>query len=178
VVKKILLEAGKPGHERECDGVWSEVEESGGKGGGVMMMGEFSPGLDDKGRIIIPARFRDDLHDRFVMTKGLDGCLFFYPMVEWGRLEDRLRALPMTNQEARAFTRLFLAGAQDVELDKQSRVTIPSRLREYAQIDRECVLIGVSNRAELWSPERWEQYQQDTQAEYETLAEKMVDLGF
>jgi len=143
-----------------------------------MMMGEFSPGIDEKGRIIIPARFREELHDRFVITKGLDGCLFFYPMGEWSRLEERLRALPMTNQGARAFTRLFLAGAQDVEMDKQSRITIPGRLREYAEIDKECVLVGVSNRAELWSAVNWQRYQEATQEDYEKLAEQMVDLGF
>ena len=164
--------------EGESGYQWSEVEQSGVKGVAGMMMGEFSHGLDDKGRLIIPARFRDDLHHRFVITKGLDGCLFFYPMVEWNKLEERLRALPMTNQGARAFTRLFLAGAQDVEMDKQSRVTIPGRLREYAEIDKGCVLVGVSNRAELWSDLRWQRYQEETQADYEKLAEQMVDLGF
>jgi MraZ protein len=142
-----------------------------------MMMGEFSHSLDDKGRIIIPARFRDDLHDRFVITKGLDGCLFLYPMGEWNKLEERLKQLPMTNQGARAFTRLFLAGAQDVEMVKQFRVTIPGRLREYAEIDKECVLVGVSARAELWADARWRTYQQETQADYERLAEQMVDFG-
>ncbi len=141
-------------------------------------MGEFSHVLDEKGRIIIPARFREDLHQHLVITKGLDGCLFFYPMTEWTRLEERLLALPMTNQGARGFTRLFLAGAQDVEMDKQSRVTIPARLREYAGIDKECVLIGVSNRAELWSASNWQSYQATIQEDYEKLAEQMVDLGF
>lgn len=141
-------------------------------------MGEYSHALDDKGRIIIPARLRDDLDSHFVMTKGLDGCLFLYPMVEWNKLEERLKALPLTNASARAFQRLFLAGAQDVELDRQSRVTIPPRLREYAGVNKDVVLVGVSNRVELWSLESWQTYQTQAQAGYEDVAEKMVDFGF
>lgn len=141
-------------------------------------MGEFSHALDEKGRIIIPARLRDDLDAHFVMTKGLDGCLFLYPMGEWKKLEERLKALPLTNASARAFQRLFLAGAQDVEVDRQSRVTIPPRLREYAAVVKEVVLVGVSNRVELWALERWQAYQTQAQAGYEDVAEKMVEFGF
>jgi MraZ protein len=143
-----------------------------------MMMGEFAHALDDKGRVTIPARLRDDLGTHVVITKGLDGCLFLYPMSEWTKLEERLRALPMTNANARAFQRLFMAGAHDVELDRQSRVTIPPRLREYAAIERDVVLVGVSNRAELWASERWQSYQETAQEGFEDVAEKMVDLGF
>ncbi len=158
------------------------VEESGTKwssGGDVgVMMGEYSHALDDKGRIIIPARLREDLDNHFVMTKGLDGCLFLYPMAEWGKLEERLKGLPLTNASARAFQRLFLAGAQDVEVDRQSRVTIPPRLREYAGVVKEVVLVGVSNRVELWSLEHWQTYQSEAAQGYEDVAEKMVDFGF
>ncbi len=143
-----------------------------------MMIGEHAHVLDEKGRLIIPARFREDLNDRFVITKGLDHCLFFYPMTEWEKLEGRLKELPMSNEGARAFTRLFLAGAQDVEIDKQFRITIAPRLREYAEIDKECVLVGVSSRAELWSAAQWTAYQERTQSEYERLAAQMVDYGF
>ena len=142
------------------------------------MMGEYSHALDEKGRITIPARLRDDLDNHFVMTKGLDGCLFLYPMTEWGKMEERLKALPMTNASARAFQRLFLAGAQDVEVDRQSRVTIPPRLREYAGVAKDVVLVGVSSRVELWALEKWQAYQDTAQAEYEDVAEKMVDFGF
>lgn len=158
------------------------MEESGSKwrarGNVGMMMGEYAHALDEKGRITIPARLRDDLDNHFVMTKGLDGCLFLYPMSEWVKLEERLKALPLTNASARAFQRLFLAGAQDVELDRQSRVTIPPRLREYARVVKEVVLVGVSNRVELWSLESWHAYQSQAQAGYEDVAEKMVDFGF
>ena len=143
-----------------------------------MMMGEYSHSLDDKGRIIIPARLREDLDAHFVMTKGLDGCLFLYPLGEWHKLEERLKALPLTNANARAFQRLFLAGAQDVEVDRQARVTIPPRLREYAGVNKDVVLVGVSNRVELWSQENWQAYQTKAQAGYEDVAEKMVDFGF
>ncbi len=143
-----------------------------------MMMGESNHSLDDKGRIIIPSRLRQELCERFIMTKGLDGCLFFYPMDEWRTMEERLKALPMTNANARAFARLFLAGAQDVEVDRQYRITIPPRLREYGAIQKEVVLVGVSNRVELWAEERWRAYQETAQAGYEDVAEKMGDFGF
>ncbi len=147
-------------------------------GGTGVMMGEYVHALDEKGRFIVPARLRDDLGTRFVMTKGLDGCLFLYPLAEWSKLEERLKALPLTNANARAFARLFLAGAQDVEADRQYRVTVPPRLRDYAGAVKEIVLVGVSNRVELWALDRWERYQQEAQAGYEAVAEKMVDFGF
>lgn len=143
-----------------------------------MMMGESCHSLDDKGRIIIPSRLREELRDRFVMTKGLDGCLFFYPMDEWRTMEERLKALPMTNANARAFARLFLAGAQDVEVDRQYRITIPPRLREFGAVQKDVVLVGVSNRVELWAEERWRAYQDTAQAGYEDVAEEMGDFGF
>ncbi|AUW94382.1 division/cell wall cluster transcriptional repressor MraZ [Sulfobacillus sp. hq2] len=143
-----------------------------------MLMGEYEHSLDDKGRVTIPSRLRDDLQTHFVITKGLDGCLFLYPMEEWGKMEERLKSLPMTNANARAFARLFLAGAQDVEVDKQFRVVIPPRLREHAGIEKEVVLVGVSTRVELWARERWEGYQAEAQTSYEEIAEKMVDFGF
>lgn len=142
------------------------------------MMGEFTHALDEKGRIIIPARLREDLDTHFVMTKGLDGCLFLYPMDEWAKMEARLKALPMTNASARAFQRLFLAGAQDVEVDRQYRVTIPPRLREYASVVKDVVLVGVSSRVELWAQEKWQSYQEEAQLGYEDVAEKMAEFGF
>jgi len=143
-----------------------------------MFMGEYSHALDEKGRLIIPARLREELGSRFIMTKGLDGCLFLYPLSEWSKLEERLKSLPLTNPNARAFARLFLAGAQDVEVDRQFRVTIPPRLREYAGVLKDIVLVGVSNRVELWAEARWAEYQAQAQSTYEEVAEKMVDFGF
>lgn len=159
-----------------------QVEESGLKwrnwGDSGVFMGEYSHALDEKGRLIIPARLREELGSRFVMTKGLDGCLFLYPLSEWNKMEERLKSLPLTNANARAFARLFLAGAQDVEVDRQFRVTIPPRLREYAGVLKDIVLVGVSNRVELWADSRWAEYQAQAQSTYEEVAEKMVDFGF
>lgn len=142
------------------------------------MMGEYSHALDDKGRIIIPAKLRDALGEGFVITKGLDGCLFIFPMAEWNQVQDRVKGLPMTNANARAFSRFLLAGAQDVVVDKQFRVTLPPRLREHAGIVKDVVFLGMGNRVELWAADRWEQYQKESDLSYETVAEKMVDFGF
>ncbi|MCL6563487.1 MAG: division/cell wall cluster transcriptional repressor MraZ [Firmicutes bacterium] len=142
-----------------------------------MMMGEYSHTLDDKGRIVLPSRFREDFHDRLVMTKGFDGCLLLYPLPEWEKMVQKIQALPMTDPNARAFVRLFMAGAQEVELDRQYRMTVPPRLREYAGMEKEVVLIGLTTRAELWAAERWASYQASTEAGYEAMAEKMAELG-
>jgi MraZ protein len=143
-----------------------------------MMMGEYAHALDDKGRIIVPARLREDLRDRFVMTKGLDGCLFLYPLEEWSRIVARLKELPLSSSNARAFTRLFLAGAQEVECDRQGRVTIPPRLREHAAIQRNVVLVGVMTRAELWAEERWRSYQAQGQQGFDAVAGTLGEFGF
>lgn len=143
-----------------------------------MMMGEFSHSIDDKGRITIPSKLRDDLQLHFIITKGMDGCLFLYPMEEWQKMEEKLKSLPMSNTNARAFARFFLAGAHDVELDKQFRITIPPRLRDFAKIEKDTVLVGVSSRVELWARERWEQYQAESDLNYEEVAEKMMEFGF
>lgn len=140
-------------------------------------MGEFQHSIDEKGRMIVPARFRDGLGDRFVITKGLDNCLFVYPMEEWLVLEEKLRALPFTKADARAFVRFFLSGATECELDRQGRILLPANLREYAQLDKDVVVIGVSSRVEIWSKVVWEEYSLKASQEYEGLAEKVVDLG-
>jgi MraZ protein len=141
-----------------------------------MFMGQFQHSLDSKGRVIIPSKFRELLGDSFVLTKGLDRCLFVYPMDEWMVLEQKLKALPFTQKDARAFIRLFFSGAVEVELDKQGRILIPPQLREHARIEKDLVIIGVSNRAEIWSLEQWEAYNQEASVSYEDIAEKL-DLG-
>jgi len=139
-------------------------------------MGEYRHSLDGKGRLIVPAKFREGLGDSFVITRGLDHCLFVYPLTEWRSLEQRLKQLPMTRSDARAFMRLFFSGAVDVEVDKQGRVLIPQNLREYARMEREAVIIGVSNRVEIWSEELWEKYSDQAGESYEELAEKLVEF--
>ncbi|MDK2877599.1 MAG: transcriptional regulator MraZ [Thermoanaerobacteraceae bacterium] len=141
-----------------------------------MFMGQFQHSLDPKGRLIIPAKFRELLGDTFILTKGLDRCLFVYPKDEWAVLEQKLKSLPFTQKDARAFIRFFFSGAVEIEMDKQGRILIPPQLREHARIDRDLVIIGVSNRAEIWSAEEWEAYNREASASYEEIAEKL-DLG-
>lgn len=141
-----------------------------------MFMGQFQHSLDPKGRLIIPAKFRELLGDTFILTKGLDRCLFVYPKDEWAVLEQKLKALPFTQKDARAFIRFFFSGAVEMEMDKQGRILIPPQLREHARIEKDIVIIGVSNRAEIWSLEEWVAYSKEASASYEEIAEKL-DLG-
>ncbi|MBU5426802.1 division/cell wall cluster transcriptional repressor MraZ [Tissierella pigra] len=142
-----------------------------------MFIGEYQHTLDTKGRIIMPSKFRESLGDEFVMTKGLDNCLFVYPKNEWTILEEKLKTLPLTNRDARAFIRFFFSGASEGNLDKQGRVLIPSNLREHSKLDKEAVVIGVSTRIEIWSKEEWESYNNDDNLSYESIAETMAELG-
>ena len=141
----------------------------------MMFMGEYNHTIDAKGRLIVPSKFRESLGDTFVVTKGLDGCLFVYDNEEWNAFEEKLKSLPITNKEARQFVRFFLAGAAEVEVDKQGRILVPNILREFAQISKDVVLIGVASRIEIRSKERF-----DGMAAYEDMdeiAEHMAELG-
>ena len=146
-------------------------------GAAAMFMGEWQHTLDTKGRLIIPAKFREQLGERFVVTRGLDHCLFVYPPVEWAILEEKLKALPLTQGDARRFVRFLFSGATECELDKQGRITLPGNLRDYAKLDKDVVVIGVSNRVEIWAKENWQVYVEEASASYEEIAEKIVDLG-
>ncbi len=140
-----------------------------------MYMGEYNHTIDAKGRLIIPSKFRDVLGDEFVVTKGLDGCLFVYDNAEWSAFEAKLKTLPLMDKEARRFVRFFLAGAANVEVDKQGRILLPSVLRDFAAIDKDVVLVGVGARIEIWSKENWSEA-----AEYDDMddiAEHMSKLG-
>ncbi|GMA49180.1 transcriptional regulator MraZ [Alicyclobacillus contaminans] len=143
-----------------------------------MFMGEYQHTLDDKGRMIVPVKFREPLGSSFVMTRGLDKCLFVYPQSEWEILEAKLKSLPMTRADARSFVRFFFSGATECELDKQGRVLISASLREYAGLQREAVVIGVSNRIEIWSQETWASYSEQAAESFAEIAEKLVDLAF
>ncbi|NTW72194.1 MAG: division/cell wall cluster transcriptional repressor MraZ [Eubacteriaceae bacterium] len=142
-----------------------------------MFIGEYQHNVDIKGRLIIPSKFREQLGDNFIVTKGLDKCLFIFPLEEWNKFEDKLKTLPISSKDARAFTRFFFAGAAECELDKQGRIMIPANLREYAQTDKETYIIGVSNRLEVWNSENWEQYNKEDDLSYDAIAEKMAMLG-
>ncbi|MCI5586139.1 MAG: division/cell wall cluster transcriptional repressor MraZ [Lachnospiraceae bacterium] len=140
-----------------------------------MFMGEYNHTIDTKGRLIIPSKFREALGDEFVVTKGLDGCLFVYDNEEWQNFEGKLKTLPLTNKDARQFVRFFLAGAAAVEVDKQGRILLPSVLREFAGLEKEVVLVGVASRVEIWSKEKWESAA--AYEDMEEIAEHMAELG-
>ena len=138
-------------------------------------MGEYNHTIDAKGRLIVPSKFRETLGDTFVVTKGLDGCLFVYDNEEWGIFEEKLKSLPITNKEARQFVRFFLAGAAEVEVDKQGRILVPNVLREFAELNKDVVLIGVASRIEIWSKERFEGM--TAYEDMDEIAEHMAELG-
>lgn len=138
-----------------------------------MFLGEYQHSIDEKGRVIMPARFRDQLGDKFIITRGLDGCLFVYPMDEWLKLSHEVQNLPLARKDARFFSRLLFSGAAEGECDKQGRVSIPNNLREYALVQKDVVIIGVSTRLEIWSVENWAQVNDEAADKYEELAEKL-----
>jgi len=142
-----------------------------------MFIGEYQHSLDSKNRITMPSKFREELGESFVMTKGMDDCLFIYSMNEWKIVEDKLKSLPMTSKDARAFVRFFFAGASECEIDKQGRVLIPTNLKDYAKIEKDTVVIGVSTRIEIWSLDEWNRFNNDANISYEDVAEKMAQLG-
>ena len=142
-----------------------------------LFIGEYRHGLDAKGRVIVPVKFRDGLGDKFVLTKGLDGCLFAYSKEEWANFENKIKTLPLTSKDARAFVRFFFSGAVECEIDKQGRTLIPPMLREHAELDKDLVIIGVSSRVEIWSQAKWDSYSEAEDLEADVLAEKMAELG-
>jgi MraZ protein len=139
-----------------------------------MFMGEHHHNIDSKGRLIVPAKFRDNLGENFVITRGLDQCLFGYPLKEWEEIEQKLKALPLTKKDARAFTRFFFSGATESEIDKQGRINIPTPLLQYAKLEKECVILGVSNRIEIWSKQIWEDYFNESEESFAEIAENMI----
>lgn len=140
-----------------------------------MFIGEYNHILDGKNRIIVPAKFREELGSTFVMTKGLDGCIYLYTLDEWTKLEQKLRKLPLTNKNARAFVRFFFSGANEMSFDKQGRVLIPQTLCDYANIKKDIVSIGVDTRIEIWSKENWDEYN-NSNLDFNSIAEQMNEL--
>ncbi len=142
-----------------------------------LLTGEFNHSIDAKGRLIIPSKFRDILGEDFVITKGLDNCLFLYPNDEWKIFEEKLRTLPLTNKNARTFTRFFLGSAVDGGLDKQGRVLVSSALRDFAKLEKDVVLVGVLNRVEIWDKSRWDENNAVVEDNMDDIASQMEDLG-
>ena len=140
-----------------------------------MFMGEYNHTIDAKGRLIIPAKFREALGEEFILTKGLDGCLLIYPMDEWESFEEKLKALPLTDKNARAFLRFFVAGATACELDRQGRILVPSTLREFAGLEKEVVLTGNLTRIEIWSKQKW--IENSNYDDMDSIAASMQEMG-
>ena len=151
-----------------------------------MLIGEYEHSLDAKGRLIMPAKLREDIGEKFIITKGLDGCLFGFSQAEWNNFEEKLKTLPLTNKNARDFVRFFLSGATECEIDKQGRFLIAGNLREYAHDahkhisaikEKEIAIIGVGTRIEIWNKEKWKKYNSDENISADAIAENMTMLG-
>ena len=143
-----------------------------------MLIGEYQHTIDAKGRMIVPAKFREDLGFTFVVTRGLDDCLYGYPLDQWQLLRQKLSELPQSKKDARAFARFFNSAASEVEFDKQGRINIPNALIEHAFLDKECVVNGLSNRIEIWDKNRWEDLLVESEASVEEIAEELEDFDF
>jgi MraZ protein len=144
---------------------------------GRVFLGTHTPRLDDKGRLILPAKFRDELAGGVVITKGQEHCLYVFPIAEFQRQADALAAQPVTNKAARAYSRVFFAGAHDEVPDRQGRVTIPSHLREYAGLDRELVVIGASTRVEIWDKQSWDSFLSESEGDFANISEGVLPGG-
>ena len=142
-----------------------------------MLLGEYQHNLDTKGRMAVPAKFREKLSAGAIITRGIDNCLFIFANAEWEELAKKLMALPLAQANSRAFVRLMLAGASDVELDHQGRILIPDYLRKYAGIKKEVIVAGLYNRIEIWDEKSWEAYKTKTENSSEAIAEKLGELG-
>ncbi len=138
-----------------------------------MFMGEYHHNIDDKGRLIIPAKFRTELGDKFIIARGLEKCLYVYSETEWNKTVAKLKTLPFTKKDVRTFDRFFFSGATECEFDRQGRINITSPLVSYADITKECVIIGANDRIEIWSEEGWNNFFVENQSTIEDIAENL-----
>ena len=145
-------------------------------GGYAMFMGEYHHNIDEKGRLIMPSKFRYDLGETFVITRGIDSCLFVYPMSTWNKITDKLNELSFTKKDVRSFQRFFLSGATICEFDKQGRINIASPLTSYAELTKECVVIGVNDRIEIWSKEKFDNFLNDNIENVADIAEHLFEV--
>jgi MraZ protein len=142
-----------------------------------MFIGEYKHNLDDKGRMAVPAKFRDTLKEGAVVTRGIDSCLFLYPKEAWDKIAVKLSNLPVSQSKARAFSRLMLAGAMDVNIDSQGRINIPDYLSQYAGLKKKAVVAGLFDRLEIWDEETWEKYKAGAEKESAEIAETLGEMG-
>ena len=143
-----------------------------------MLMGEFHHSIDEKGRLIVPSKFREELGNSIIVTRGLEDCLFVYSEMEWIKVVSKLKSLPFTKKDARSFTRMFLSGATDADFDKQGRIKIALPLLEYAELKKECVIIGVNDRLEIWSKEIWDSFMKESSENLSDLADHLFETNF
>jgi len=142
-----------------------------------MFIGEYTYSIDEKKRLAVPPKFREQVGKKAVLTKGLDNCLFLYPEKEWQSLVEKLSSLPLAQADARGFVRLMLAGGMEVDLDKTGRILVPDYLKEYAALNKKVVIAGVLNRIELWDEEKWDTYKKKIEREVGDIAERLRELG-
>ncbi|MBQ2909258.1 MAG: division/cell wall cluster transcriptional repressor MraZ [Bacilli bacterium] len=140
-----------------------------------MFMGEYHHTIDEKGRIIIPSKFREDLGEKFIITRGIENCLFVYSLSSWEKITNKLESLPFTKKDARQFVRFFLSGATTAEFDKQGRVNITSPLISYANLQKDCVVIGTGDRLEIWSQEDWNAFFESASSNMSDIAENLFN---
>ena len=138
-----------------------------------MFMGEYRHNLDDKSRIVVPAAFRHDLSDKFIITRGLEKCLYIYSMDEWNKIVKKLETLPFTKKDVRTFMRAFFSGANTLEIDRSGRIIISSNLKEYAAIEKECVIIGANDRIEIWADNEWDNFMNSYSDKISDIAENL-----
>lgn len=151
------------------------MADCGEKWGISMFIGEYHHSVDDKGRLIIPSKFRDELGTKFIITRGIENCLFVYSLESWEKIVNKLETLPFTKKDARAFIRFFLSGASEAEFDKQGRINITSPLISYANITKECVVIGTGDRLEIWSEESWKDFFTSAKDSMSDIAENLFE---
>jgi MraZ protein len=143
----------------------------------IMLIGEFRHNLDQKGRLAIPAKFKNTFAEGLVITRGLDNCLFVFPKREWEKVVEKLTKLPLSQKDSRAFMRFLLSGAYESDLDNQGRLLIPEYLRNYAQLKKRVVIIGLYTRLEVWDEKLWEEYEKEREEQAQEIAERLSDLG-
>ena len=143
-----------------------------------MLIGEYHHNIDEKGRLIIPSKFREEIGNSFIVTKGLDGCLFVYSLVEWEKIVSKLKKLPFTKKDARIFARFFLASATVCEFDKQGRINLINSLIEYAGLKKECTIIGVNDRLEIWALDKFNNLMKDNLEQLDVISENLFGGDF
>lgn len=143
-----------------------------------MLIGEYHHNIDEKGRLTIPSKFREEIGEKFIVTRGLDGCLFAYSIEQWNKIVTKLNTLPFTKKDARTFTRFFLSGATDCEFDKQGRINISKNLIDYAGLKKECAIIGVNDRLEIWELEKLNNIYESDIEKLDDIAENLFEGNF